>query len=264
MKVRSAAFASFLLAGILWAQKPHSVVVTDVRFSGLNDVPLNVQADLVSRFKDKTFNNEAWVNELEEQTMMACQESGYFKANVEAKLEPLYQDLSHQQVAVNVSVEEGPLFRLKDIQVTGTTAFPAEQIRALFSIQPGEVFNTAKIHRGLYAALELYVEKGYIDFTPVPDTKIDDDTKRIELVIDVDEGPQYRVARLLVVGPNSHVNQRLMHDWESEINQSYASWNDFVQNHQSLLSSYPNLSDRTKIERDRQNHTVNLTLDLNP
>jgi outer membrane protein assembly factor BamA len=264
MKTSLIVFASFLLYGTLSAQTPHSVVVTDVRFSGLNHVPQTVQAFLAARFKGKTFNDNGWIHELEESTRMACLASGYFRATAEAKIESLQQDVTHQQVAANVVVEEGEQFRLKEIRLMGAKAFPAEQIRALFPLQPGEVFNPAKIWRGIEAALTLYRTKGYIDFTATPDTQIDETSRLIEVVIDIDEGPQYRNGRLLVVGPNSHVNQRLMRDWEFEINQVF-DWDSFVRNHPSLSSySESDLDKRLSIDKDRKNHIVNLSLDLNP
>ncbi len=263
MKSSLPVFVLVLLCGRLLAQESRAVVVTDVRFTGFNDVPEAVQAELVGQFAGKTFRGSGWVDELEERTRIACQENGYFKANVEAKLEPLLQDMSRQQVAVNVSVEEGLQYRLKDIQVIGTKVFPPDQLRTLFPLQPGEIFNPAKIWEGLAASLRLYDEKGYIDFSPTPELRFDDDAQGIEVLITVDEGPQYRTGRLLVVGPNSNVNERLMHDWESEIGRPF-DWDDFLRNHQSLLSSYSDLANRGSIEKDHENNVVNTTLDLNP
>lgn len=173
--------------------------------------------------------------------------------------------MSRQQVAVNVSVKEGLQHRLKDIQVTGAKALLPDQVRTLFALQLGEIFNTVKIREGLEVSRRLYVEKGYLDFTPIPDTRIDDDTQLIEIIIRVDEGPQYRIGTLLVVGPNSNVNERLMHDWKSD-SRPYGSvhWDNFLCDHQSLLSSYPDLPNRVRMKKDHEKHLVNITLDLNP
>jgi outer membrane protein assembly factor BamA len=257
-------FALFLLCGSLLAQSQHTVVVTDVRFSGLNGVPPAAQADLASRFKGKTFHSEDWVDELKERTRQACQQGGYFKAQVEAKLEPLPQDLSQQQVAVDVLVNEGLQFRLQDIRVTGATVFPAGQLRALFSLQPGEVFNTAKIRDGLEAARTLYGKKGYIDFTAIPDTKIDEAKQLVEMVIRMDEGAQYRL-RYAVLGLESEATRSLSSYLQSRADQPYnaAMLEQLYVDNQSLFLSHDDFEARTKIERDSTNHLVNLIINLN-
>jgi outer membrane protein assembly factor BamA len=264
MKSRFPVFALFLLGAGLLAQSPHSVVVTDVRFAGLNDVPQAVQADLAARFKGKTFHDEDWVEELKERTRQACQHSGYFKAEVDAKLEPLQQDLSQQQVAVDVAANEGPQFRLKDIQISGAKVFPAEQLRALFSLQPGEVFDTERIKDGLVAARRLYAGKGYIDFTPIPDTKINEATQLIEVIIQMDEGAQYRL-RYAVLGPESRAARSLssyLRPW-TDTPYNPAMLDQLYADNRSLFHSHEDFQARTKIERDTTNHFVNLIINLN-
>ena len=73
-------------------------------------------------------------------------------------------------------------------------------LRAIFTIKDGEVFSKEKVGKGLEALRKAYGQLGYINFTPVPETRFDDEKKLIFLDIDVDEGKQFYVRRIEFVG----------------------------------------------------------------
>jgi outer membrane protein insertion porin family len=75
-----------------------------------------------------------------------------------------------------------------------------DTLRGLFPIKDGDIFSRAKIGTGLENLRKAYGELGYINFTSVPDTKFDDENKLISLDIDVDEGKQFRVERVNLLG----------------------------------------------------------------
>jgi outer membrane protein assembly factor BamA len=56
------------------------------------------------------------------------------------------------------------------------------------------------VGKGLENLRKAYGELGYINFTPVPETRFDDDKKLIYLDIDVDEGKQFYVRRIEFIG----------------------------------------------------------------
>lgn len=68
--------------------------------------------------------------------------------------------------------------------------FPAGELRPQFPIAAGEIFNTAKIRQGLDALRKTYASNGYVDFTPVPVTIVDDKDRTVSLQIDLQEGPR--------------------------------------------------------------------------
>src|SRR5262249_45152542 len=98
-------------------------------------------------------------------------------------------------------IEEGERYRLGSITFTGGKAVTnMAALRSLFPMKDGEIFDTSNIRKGLDNLRKAYGELGYINFTPVPDTKIDEDKKLVSVVIALDEGKSYSVRRIEFTG----------------------------------------------------------------
>jgi outer membrane protein insertion porin family len=137
------------------------------------------------------------------------QNRGYFKAAVnDPKTEihdtghqgphiPLLQAGPGKAVDITMPIEEGERYTLGSITFKNNKAVPnSKALRGLFPIKDGDVFSREKVAKGLENLHKAYGEQGYINFTPVPDTRFDDDKKLIFLDVDVDEGKQFYVRRI--------------------------------------------------------------------
>ncbi len=100
-------------------------------------------------------------------------------------------------VDITVPVEEGERFRLKQITFTGNkTITNTAVLRRQFRMKDGEIFNADMVRKGIEDLRKVYGGLGYINFTSVPDTIIDEVHKLITLKIDIDEGKQFYVRRI--------------------------------------------------------------------
>jgi outer membrane protein insertion porin family len=100
-------------------------------------------------------------------------------------------------------VEEGHRVAIAEIEFEGNTVFTDAQLRRIlgtktegfFWFRPG-TFDEARLREDLRSRLpDYYAEYGYIDFAVVGDTMIvDDATGKARLRIQLEEGPQYRLA----------------------------------------------------------------------
>jgi outer membrane protein assembly factor BamA len=68
-------------------------------------------------------------------------------------------------------------------------AIPVATLRAQFHIQDGSRFNVSEIRAGLKGIADLYGTRGYADAKVELDTRIDDASQRIDLIIHITEGP---------------------------------------------------------------------------
>ncbi len=137
----------------------------------------------------------------------AYQQKGYFKALVQDPKTnirdtgtglriPLFQKKG-KAVDITIPVDEGERFRVGSITFKNNKAITnTEFLRKLFPMKDGEIFNVEHVRAGLKSLREAYGELGYINFTAVPETKIDDDKKLIHLEIDLDEGKPFFVRRI--------------------------------------------------------------------
>jgi outer membrane protein insertion porin family len=154
----------------------------------------------------KTYDSTK-LNEDAERVRYYYQTKGYFKALVaDPKTQihdtrpPWYWPFSKtpgKAVDITLPVEEGDKYKLKEITFTGNKAVQdTRALRAQFKIKDGDVFDTEAIRKGLDNLRKAYAALGYINFTPVPNTDANDDTKEISLKIDLDEGKQFFVRRI--------------------------------------------------------------------
>ncbi len=154
----------------------------------------------------KTFDAKK-LNEDAERVRDEYQQRGYFKALIQdPKTEtrdtggfriPVLMKGGGKAVDITVPIEEGERYRLGSINFKNAKAVTnLLALRGLFPIGDGDLFNTAHIRKGLEQLRKAYAELGYINFTSVPDTKIDDQKLEISLEIDVDEGKQFFVRRI--------------------------------------------------------------------
>jgi len=127
------------------------------------------------------------------------------------------QERNVKIVDVTVAVEEGPRYYLREIRFRNATAFPPERLRAAFPIETGEVFNTEKIREGIQNLHKLYDSQGYITFTPVPDTAIDDSRRTVDVTLYLDEGKLFSFGPLVLDGPEPHAGagKALLESWSS-------------------------------------------------
>jgi len=147
-------------------------------------------------------DSSAWVDDLAEVKLRsAWQDQGYFEINLDAQARSLGTDSDHERFLVVVQVKkEGPQFHLGNLQFTGGTAIPEAELRQVFPLREGEFFSVKQVRAGIEAITKLYGSHGYIDFTAVPDTKVDENLQRIELGMHLDEQKQFRFGTVKIQG----------------------------------------------------------------
>ena len=137
----------------------------------------------------------------------AYQQKGYFKALVQdpktkvRDTKPgfpwLFRKGGGKAMDIFIPVEEGVTYRVAAIHFRGNKALSNNAaLRRLFPMKDGELFNTEMVRKGLKNLRDAYGEFGYINFTAVPDTKIDEEKHLITLDIDLDEGKPFSVRRI--------------------------------------------------------------------
>ena len=108
--------------------------------------------------------------------------------------QPLGLSEGKQGILIIVSVAEGEQFRLRSISIQDVTPDGALSISTAtlteqFHLRDGDVFNMTEIRAGLDRLRQIYVSRGYADFTTVPETKIDSASHLVDLTLRISEGP---------------------------------------------------------------------------
>lgn len=222
----------------------------------------------------KTFDSSK-LEEDTERVRDAMQTYGYFKAVVDdpktqlrdthSRLHvPFIQSGKGKVMDITMPIEEGDRYKLKAIVFSNNKAILNTQLlRNLFPIKDGDTFNKQLIGKGLENLRKAYGEIGYIDFSPVPTTDIDDVKKEITLNVEVDEGKPYYVRRIEFQGNTTTRDRVIRRELLVQEGQVFNSrlW-DISVLRLNQLNYFEALKPEDDTERklDQQNGTVDLTV----
>ena len=135
--------------------------------------------------------------------------------------------------------------------------------KGLGLIKDGDVFNREKIAKGLEYLSKAYGELGYINFTSIPNTSFDEDKRLVFLDIDVDEGKQFYVDSINILGLEESDREELLKSFPIKSGQLYnqALYESFLLKNPSMFSDCGCGSER---KLDERTGTITLTFDFRP
>jgi outer membrane protein insertion porin family len=102
--------------------------------------------------------------------------------------------------AVTIPIEEGPVFKLGPVAVTGELIGSARANLAKLRVRPGVTFSRMMISEDREALSDSYQDQGYAYVNVVPLTKIDLDRKTIGLTFEITRGKRAYFERVEVYG----------------------------------------------------------------
>ncbi len=180
-----------------------------------------------------------------------------------AKAIPVPHDTTPQYSIVVQILDAGRQYWLRDIHYKNMTVFSEQQLLEGMQIHPGEIFSREEVAKGLEAVTKLYGSQGYINFTAIPNTEFDEKDSAIALDIDVDEGEQFRMGRLEVVGSDPETTSKLVQAWEWKTGNIFSSDQivAFIQKVWALGLDLPVSADSYR-KLDERNGMVDVVLDF--
>lgn len=202
-------------------QRPRSdgeIVAQEVILSGTTTLNSTQLSEISNALSSVTMHDSD--EEVAERITYEFQQRGYFDAEVTGlkvlELDPLAKK---KPVRVEADISEGPLFRLSELTFEGNQTFTADELRQMFPIHAGDVFNAEKIRLGLEEMRNEYAAKGFLNFAPVPNTQ-ESGSALITVKFDVEEGVQFRMGELKFEGP-ADVARNLAANWELKSDDPY-------------------------------------------
>ncbi|REJ75918.1 MAG: outer membrane protein assembly factor BamA [Acidobacteria bacterium] len=105
-----------------------------------------------------------------------------------------------------VPVQEGRIFRVGEVAITGNSIFSEQQISAIIGVQKGEIANGKRLREALFEDLKkIYGAQGFVEYDVELDPEFRDNPENaeegiVDLNITIDEGTQFRLRRLEFAG----------------------------------------------------------------
>jgi outer membrane protein assembly factor BamA len=115
-------------------------------------------------------------------------------------------------LAVTVQVNDGDVYKLRNVKLTGPMADDPRLLKeGHFPI--GEVANMSRVTEGVKAMEQSLRRRGYLRIDSKIDRAVDDKDKVVDLTIDVDPGPQYRMGKLFIEGLDIQTEPHIRKLW---------------------------------------------------
>ena len=194
---------------------PSRKIIRTMRNSKPYGVPLGPVPPYFIPVLAKTFDRPKLDEDMEIGIRGLYQDNGYFKVLVK---DPIIENATvkegylpkgvpligvHEGRATNITIpiEEGERYRMGTLHVRNANPdeglfFKTAYLESVFPIKKGEIFSVAKVRKAIEDYTKLYGNFGFIDFTAVPDTEVDDATKTINLTFAFDQQKQFFVRRI--------------------------------------------------------------------
>jgi len=191
----------------------------------------------------------------------AWQERGFFKAQVHGDSRELTSNPVSSRIALTIYIDEGQQYRVEALSSRANKAITdAPTLRRPFPINNGEIFSRKKFAQGLENLKKEYQVWGYANFTSVPELAFVEGERTIRFDIDMDEGKQFIVSAINLIGEDENVLAQASQDLLLKVGEVY---------NQNLLDvfaeKHPFGNGRNSLSRFLLNEpegTVAITLDL--
>ena len=131
---------------------------------------------------------------------------GYYGAVIQTTVTPLERN----RVAINISVTEGAVAKIRSINIVGAHAFSKERLLGLFVLRtPGwltwytkhDQYSRERLAGDLETLRSYYLDRGYLDFNiDSTQVSITPDKRDIYITVNITEGEKYTVSDIKLAG----------------------------------------------------------------
>jgi outer membrane protein assembly factor BamA len=117
-------------------------------------------------------------------------------------------------VSITVPIDPGPVFTWRAPAWSGATVFGPLDLATLIPLHEGEVADGMKIEQGWQAIRDAYGARGYLDVNLSPAPHFDEGSKAVSYAVEITEGPQYHMGKLVLTGLSPEGERRIREGWK--------------------------------------------------
>ncbi|KTD48160.1 outer membrane protein [Legionella quinlivanii] len=182
--------------------------IGSITVTGNSEIPSDKMKELLKQMglaKGRVFQRSS-LERLEKELKQAYNGRGRYNARIESQV----TQLTENRVAINVTVSEGRVSRIKEIRFIGNHDFSDNELLSEMSLSTSNLFtyfskkdqySKAAMDASLESIRSFYLDRGYLKFNVVSSqVLLSPDKKDVYINIHVEEGPQYRFAGYALAG----------------------------------------------------------------
>ena len=178
------------------------------------------EAGMISRFKGQDILDREKLDYDLRNVVNYMRSKGYLQARLG---EPRVEDLGLRRTGVplvpvpflastddalrvTIPVNEGKIYRVGEVKVTGNSIVSEQQITAILGLKTGEIADGQRVSKALFEDLKKYYgSQGFIEYTAEPEPTFRENPQNpeegiVDFAIDIQEGKQFSLRRLEFIG----------------------------------------------------------------
>jgi len=166
------------------------------------------------------------------------------------------------QVTAIVPVTPGKQYLVSDVTWKGNSALTMLEAAPLFHLTPGKPADAVRVDSDAETLLKLYRSRGYMAAKFKPEAQFNDDKATVHYDLTVEEGDQYRMGELEILGLDSASTARVQEAWKLPEGQPYNAdyTHKFLNEVPRLLPPGARYSTKINEQTDAKTKTVDLTI----
>ncbi|HBO81718.1 MAG TPA: outer membrane protein assembly factor BamA, partial [Cupriavidus sp.] len=194
--------------GVLVVQVEERPAISQLEFVGIKEFDkdtlrrsLRAVGVAEARYYDK-----ALIDKAEQELKRQYVARGYYAAEVQTTVTPV----DRNRVSVVFNVDEGPVAKIRQINIVGNKAFKESTLRDEMQLSTpnwlswytkNDLYSKQKLTADLEALRSYYLNRGYLEFQiESTQVSITPDKKDIYLTLNISEGDQYKVSDIRLAG----------------------------------------------------------------
>ncbi len=178
--------------------------VRSIRIDGATEIDESDIRDRIDIAEGTVFDAQA-VGRNADKIRDLYEEEGYYTAQTVGR----FERVSEREVDVVFGIQEGDLFFVRDITFVGNKGLKASKIAGVMAtkerffipwFRPG-VLKRSDLDQDVERIKALYLDQGYLRVQVAqPEIRVDEAAKRLDIVVQIDEGPRFRLGRVDLAG----------------------------------------------------------------
>ncbi|MEC8283902.1 MAG: POTRA domain-containing protein, partial [SAR324 cluster bacterium] len=190
------------------AQEQPKVFLTDVDISGtkvfaevdLKRLMLSAEVDCFNWINSSGIFQEERVNQDLVLLTQKYLQQGYIKVFIDKPDVTLYHNPEYSRVELSLNLTEGDPYFTGLVNVSGDLLEPEAELLEQLELKTGGVYNPFLQNRDRAVLDELYQERGYAFVRVIPQTRINEDNKTVDVNYRILQGEKAYIGRISVAG----------------------------------------------------------------
>lgn len=195
-------------AGTLIITVSERPAISKIEFTGNRDLD---SEDLLKSLRQIGFaEGQVYQQAMLERVELELQRQYFSRGKYGVSISSDVSQLPDNRVEILITMEEGIVATIGDINIVGNTSFEEEELLAEFESTTGSIisiitrdnqYSRQKLSADLETLRSFYLDRGYVDFV-VESTQVSitDDKKQMFITINVSEGERYQIKEVRLAG----------------------------------------------------------------